>query len=47
MAIDKGLLVACGDLNAVGGIRQILLTDLAGIWLQHCVNYCLGAIIIP
>tara|TARA_R110001599_G_scaffold247989_1_gene448003 strand:+ start:222 stop:812 length:591 start_codon:yes stop_codon:yes gene_type:complete len=31
MAIDSGLLVACGDLNAVGGIRQILLTDLDNI----------------
>ena len=31
MAIDSGLLVACGDMNAVGGIRQILLTDLSNI----------------
>lgn len=31
MAIDSGLLVACEDLNAVGGIRQILLTDLSNI----------------
>ena len=31
MAIDSGLLVACGDMNAVGGIRQILLTDLDNI----------------
>lgn len=31
MAIDSGLLVDCGDLNAVGGIRQILLTDLDNI----------------
>jgi hypothetical protein len=31
MAIDTGLLVDCGDLNAVGGIRQILLTDLSNI----------------
>jgi hypothetical protein len=31
MAIDSGLLVACGDLQAVGGIRQILLTDLTNI----------------
>ena len=31
MAIDTGLLVACGDLNAVGGIRQILLTDLSNV----------------
>ena len=31
MAIDAGLLVDCGDLNAVGGIRQILLTDLDNI----------------
>ncbi len=31
MAIDTGLLVDCGDLNAVGGIRQILLTDLDNI----------------
>lgn len=31
MAIDTGLLVACGDMNAVGGIRQILLTDLSNI----------------
>ena len=31
MAIDTGLLVDCGDLNAVGGIRQIILTDLDNI----------------
>jgi len=31
MAIDTGLLVACGDLQAVGGIRQILITDLTNI----------------
>ena len=31
MAIDTGLTVDCGDLNAVGGIRQILLTDLSNI----------------
>jgi len=31
MAIDTGLLVDCGDMNAVGGIRQILLTDLSNI----------------
>lgn len=31
MAIDSGLLVDCGDLNAVGGIRQILLTDLSNV----------------
>tara|TARA_R110000824_G_scaffold72_3_gene240 strand:+ start:33 stop:614 length:582 start_codon:yes stop_codon:yes gene_type:complete len=31
MAIDTGLLVDCGDLNAVGGIRQILLTDLSNV----------------
>jgi len=31
MPIDSGLLVDCGDLNAVGGIRQILLTDLDNI----------------
>jgi hypothetical protein len=31
MAIDSGLLVDCGDLNAVGGIRQILLTDLDNV----------------
>ena len=31
MAIDTGLLVACGDMNAVGGIRQILLTDLSNV----------------
>jgi len=31
MAIDSGLLVDCGDLNAVGGIRQILITDLDNI----------------
>jgi len=31
MAIDTGLLVDCGDLNAVGGIRQILLTDLGNV----------------
>jgi len=31
MAIDSGLLVACGDMNAVGGIRQILLTDLSNV----------------
>jgi hypothetical protein len=31
MAIDTGLLVACADLNAVGGIRQILLTDLDNV----------------
>ena len=31
MAIDSGLKVDCGDLNAVGGIRQILLTDLDNI----------------
>lgn len=31
MAIDSGLLVACADMNAVGGIRQILLTDLSNV----------------
>ena len=31
MAIDTGLLVECSDLNAVGGIRQIILTDLGNI----------------
>jgi len=31
MAIDTGLLVDCGDLNAVGGIRQIILTELNNI----------------
>ena len=31
MAIDTGLLVDCGDLNAVGGIRQIILTELDNI----------------
>jgi hypothetical protein len=31
MAIDTGLLVDCGNLNAVGGIRQILLTDLDNV----------------
>ena len=31
MAIDSGLLVECADLNAVGGIRQILITDLSNI----------------
>ena len=31
MAIDSGLLVDCGDLNAVGGIRQIIITDLDNI----------------
>lgn len=31
MAIDTGLLVACADLQAVGGIRQILLTDLTNL----------------
>ena len=31
MAIDSGLTVACADLNAVGGIRQILLTDLSNV----------------
>ena len=31
MAIDTGLLVDCGDLNAVGGIRSVLLTDLGNI----------------
>ena len=31
MAIDSGLLVVCADLQAVGGIRQILLTDLTNI----------------
>ena len=31
MAIDTGLQVDCGNLNAVGGIRQILLTDLDNI----------------
>ena len=31
MAIDTGLLVDCGDLNAVGGIRQILLSDLSNV----------------
>tara|TARA_R110002020_G_scaffold225959_3_gene436299 strand:- start:8213 stop:8791 length:579 start_codon:yes stop_codon:yes gene_type:complete len=33
MAIDNGLTVDCGDLNAVGGIRQILLTDLSNVLL--------------
>ena len=31
MAIDTGLQVTCGDLQAVGGIRQILLTDLDNV----------------
>ena len=31
MAIDTGLQVDCGNLNAVGGIRQILLTDLDNV----------------
>ena len=31
MAIDTGLLVGCTDLQAVGGIRQILITDLDNI----------------
>tara|TARA_R100000700_G_scaffold28195_1_gene35055 strand:- start:1387 stop:1992 length:606 start_codon:yes stop_codon:yes gene_type:complete len=31
MAIDTGLTVTCGNLNAVGGIRSILLTDLDNI----------------
>jgi len=31
MAIDSGLQIACGDLQAVGGIRQILLTDLSNV----------------
>lgn len=31
MAIDTGLQVACADLQAVGGIRQIIVTDLTNI----------------
>jgi len=31
MAIDTGLIVDCADLNAVGGIRQIIITDLDNI----------------
>lgn len=31
MAIDSGILVDCADLNAVGGVRQVILTDLANV----------------
>ena len=31
MAIDSGILVNCEDLNAVGGVRQVILTDLSNI----------------
>ena len=39
MAIDSGLLVACADMNAVGGIRQILLTDLSNFYIQKRSAY--------
>jgi hypothetical protein len=31
MPIDSGLTIGCADLQAVGGIRQILLTDLTNV----------------
>lgn len=31
MAITTGLLVDCEDLNSIGGIRQIIITDVANI----------------
>jgi hypothetical protein len=31
MAIDTGLLVGCADLQAVGGIRQIIVTEVSNI----------------
>ena len=31
MAIDTGLLVGCTDLQAVGGIRQIIVTEVSNI----------------
>tara|TARA_R110000751_G_scaffold153540_3_gene258647 strand:+ start:44 stop:649 length:606 start_codon:yes stop_codon:yes gene_type:complete len=31
MAITTGLLVTCADLNSIGGIRQILITDVGNI----------------
>lgn len=31
MAIDSGLIIECADLNAVGGVKQILLTDISNV----------------
>tara|TARA_R100001463_G_scaffold9308_6_gene27881 strand:- start:7159 stop:7746 length:588 start_codon:yes stop_codon:yes gene_type:complete len=31
MAIDSGLIIQCADLNAVGGVKQILLTDISSV----------------
>tara|TARA_R110000824_G_scaffold393328_1_gene592425 strand:+ start:21 stop:602 length:582 start_codon:yes stop_codon:yes gene_type:complete len=31
MAIDSGLIVTCADLQATGGIKQIILTDISNV----------------
>ena len=31
MAIDSGLIVTCGDLQALGGIKQVIITDISNI----------------
>lgn len=31
MAIDNGILISCADLQAVGGIREIFLTNLSNV----------------
>ena len=44
MAIDSGILVDCADLNAVGGVRQIILTDLDNIATVLPVAYAGGVL---
>ena len=31
MAIDSGLIVDCADLQAIGGIKQIIITDISNV----------------
>lgn len=44
MAIDTGLLVDCADLNAAGGVRQIILTDLDNITAVAPTTYTNGTL---